>query len=163
MSLTAYSTETGGFVLHANDEAIGWIEGRGIGFRRSGSRGEAIAAAIVAHEALERWAERERLADPAARPVSEITVRPDGTHEWLVADGRPIGQVIAPEADAHPGRAFGFELYLPRRVSAVTALGAAHVMYNALTRTPGSYDPMHVRLAGSNFSGDGAEGPRAEL
>ncbi|HET7565817.1 MAG TPA: hypothetical protein VFJ96_12530 [Gemmatimonadaceae bacterium] len=132
MSLTAYSSDSGGFVLHAHGRAIGWIEGRGIGFVGFGSTGDALTAALAAHAALVRWSVREHLDEADTRGDSEIIVRPDGSQEWLLLDGRPVGQLIA------PGRApmvttepaFGFELFLPRRVGPVAALGLAHVIHH---------------------------------
>lgn len=134
MSLTAYSSDSGGFVLHAYGRAIGWIEGRGIGFAGFGSTGDALAAALVAHGALTRWLVREQLEEASPRRDSEITVRPDELQEWLLLDGRPIGRLVtpgsAPITITEP--AFGFELFLPRHVGAVAALGLAHVIHHHL-------------------------------
>jgi len=86
---------------------------------------------------------REHLDESDTRGDSEIIVRPDGSQEWLLLDGRPVGQLIAPGrapvATTEP--AFGFELYLPRRVSPVAALGLAHVIHNQLNEhDANSYD-----------------------
>lgn len=134
MSLTAYSSDSDGYVLHAHGRTIGWIEGRGVGFVGFGSAGDALSAALVAHTALVRWTVREQLAERGERSDSEIIVRPDGAEEWLLLDGRPVGRLIAagraPVTTTEPS--FGFELFLPRRVGPVAALGLAHVIHHRL-------------------------------
>lgn len=134
MSLTSYSNESGGYVLHAYGRAIGWIEGRGIGFGGYASTGDALAAALAAHAALQGWVARVLMGEISPHPSAEITVRPDGPHEWMLLDGRPIGRLIWPgAAPLHvDGPAFGFELFLPRHVDATGALGIAQVIYEAI-------------------------------
>jgi len=163
MSLTAYSNESGGYVLHAYGRAIGWIEGRGVGFGGFASTGDALAAALVAHAALREWVARVQMGEVSPHPSEEITVRPDGPHEWMLLDGRPIGRLIVPgAAPLHvDGPAFGFELFLPRHLDTVAGLGLAQAIYEAIMepRKPGTGDEAPTIAPQPDNGGPAVTGP----
>lgn len=140
MALTAYSSETNGFVLHAPDAGaqsapVGWVEGRGVGFRGFASPEDALAAAATAHEALVGWLDRDYRSRSTLQVATRITTRRDGPLTWLIAGKAPIGRLVSPLADM-PGDSHGFELLLPAYIGPVTGLSVAQVIYHALAARP---------------------------
>lgn len=140
MALTVHSNAHGGFLLHRNDEAIGWVEGRAVGFRGFPDAEAALGAAEVAYRALRSWLAREQFPGPeVTREDAPLDRRTDGGVEWLTLDGVPVGRLVAPGDPAGAADAtFGFELLLPRGVNTVAGIGAAQVIHNALVRWKGA-------------------------
>ncbi|HEX6534499.1 MAG TPA: hypothetical protein VF041_07875 [Gemmatimonadaceae bacterium] len=135
MTLIAYANDSGGYALHLSDaerEApVGWVEGRGVGFRGFDSQGDAARAAYVAYEAVARWLARERLLAEPWPDAADLDATADGPLLWLEASGVRVGRIVPPsEIDGEGTHAF--ELLLPPRVGGATGLNAALVIHRAL-------------------------------
>jgi hypothetical protein len=136
MTLTAYGRDDGGYLLHGNDLAIGWVEGRAVGFRGFHTREHALDAARVGHRALRGWLERERHAAPIGDAAGALRTRRDGRLHWITVDGSPVGRLVDPDTHAPVAEnSFGFEFLLPPSVNQVGGLSVAQVIWHALRRT----------------------------
>src|SRR5574340_462502 len=68
MAIRVYGSDGEGFVLlNEQDREVGWVRGRSLGCRGFASEEDTLRAAIVAHDALERWTARQRGMRPDLR------------------------------------------------------------------------------------------------
>ncbi len=134
MSFSIFDRGDGHFRLVRAEREIGWVEGRTVGFRGFADADEARAAATTAYNALTGWVARQARAQPPPHRVHRLSVRREGTVEWLTLGGVRIGRLRRFGADDVPGAAddVGFEIHLPTRVAGELALSAAKVIDRAL-------------------------------
>lgn len=153
MSMTVYSNDEGGFLLHRRETPIGWVEGRAVGFRGFRTKDHAMGAARLGHEALRGWLTRERHSAPQGTTRGTLRTRRDGRLHWITLDGTPIGRLVDPATFAPvAANTFGFELLLPPSVNPVGGISAAQVIYHALGQPEGDTSALDLLLS------DGPEG-----
>jgi hypothetical protein len=134
MSFSIFDHGDGRFRLVRDEREVGWVEDRTIGFRGFVDANEARAAATTAYTALAGWIARQLRTEPVPPRRRRLSVRREGAMEWLTLGGVRIGRLRRFGTDDQPGVApdFGFEVYLPTRVSSGLGLSAAQVIDRAL-------------------------------
>jgi hypothetical protein len=133
MSLQVYGDVDGGFRLHRQDQQVGWVEGKSVGFRGFASSDAALSAANAAYDALRAWLARERRVAQTPGRRRALQLRRDGSQSSITLAGVPIGRIITfGTSQGSGGAEFGFELQLPPQVGSVAGISAAQVIHNAI-------------------------------
>ena len=115
-----------------DDEKIGWISGRAIGFRGFATEEDAKAGAVAAWRALDLVLRRQYPGWPSDAPaMDELHLVHDGAYEWFADGTAPIARLIRPQRRAYD-LTFGIELVLPSYASEGVAITAAHAVGAAL-------------------------------
>jgi hypothetical protein len=130
--------------------AVGWVRGRGIGFRGFADERQAVDAAVAAWTALDAVLRRQFAGWPRHAPaLDRLRVVHDGVYEWI-SDGHSSLARLHRVADAAgPGGPLAIELELPSFASEGIAIAAAQLVGEAIRK--------HVDRAG------GADGAREGL
>jgi hypothetical protein len=142
MSLSIFDRGEGRFDLVRNDDEIGWIVERTVGFTGFGDRSSARRAASVAYKALSGWLARQRRLDAPPRNDNALDVRRAGTTDQLTLGEVAVGRLWYRHGRTPYDGAYAFELALPPRIGAT--LSAAQVMYYALERDRAARDARTV-------------------
>ena len=131
--------------------AVGWINGRSVGFRGFATESDAREAAIAARRALDVALRHEYPGWPAQESIGEVRAIHDGADEWFYGGTRAIARLLRPQRRAY-NYSFGIELLLPSYASEGVAITAAYSLARAI-------EPYRDELA---VQPDGAKVPVAE-
>jgi hypothetical protein len=114
--------------------AIGWINGRTIGFRGFATVSDAREAAVAAWRGLDRALRNQYPGWPRYEPkLDRLRTTHDGAYEWFFDGTAAIARLLRPQRRAYD-TSFGIELVLPSYASEGVAIAAAHSMATAIWR-----------------------------
>ena len=132
---------------------VGWVRGRGIGFRGFADERHAVDAAVAAWKALDAVLRRQFAGWPRHTPaLDRLRVVHDGVYEW-VSDGDSSLARLYRFADAPgPDGSLAIELELPSFASEGIAVAAAQLVGEAVRKHAGWPDGAD----------EAAERPRSE-
>jgi hypothetical protein len=121
---------------------IGWIGEQRLGFTGFATLNEAVAAAWVAHVALERRAAKSRR-EPAPYIESTPQLSREAENEWIEVANERVARLLRPGQTpaVHGGEEapatsnwFGFEILFPPNTPVLDIDSSAHVVYRGLRR-----------------------------
>lgn len=124
--------------LFDSGRSVGWIRGQTVAFGGFATQAEAAHAAWVAHRTLARRQARRQGGPPTVIGTAGLAIAHEGESDTILADDRPIAQLLGPPADA-PGT-FGFEIEIPQAADELAMRSKALVIYRVLRRSGLSWE-----------------------
>lgn len=120
---------------NAAGRTVGSIRGRAVRLRGLPSEGVAMAATIVAWEALDAALASQIAGWKRHRPhTDDLRLVHDGAHLWITDGRKPLARLIRPTPTPGAERTFAIEFVLPSYANEGLAISAAHAMITALDR-----------------------------
>jgi hypothetical protein len=136
---------------------VGWVRGRGIGFRGFGDERQAVAAAVAAWRALDAVLRRQFAGWPRHEPaLDRLRVVHDGVHEWISDGHAALARLHRVDDAPRSGGSLAIELELPSFASEGIAIAAAQLVGEAIQKNvdwSGRADGASERLRSQWLSG----------
>ena len=114
---------------------VGWVRGRGIGFRGFTSERQALTAAAAAWRALDAVLRRQFAGWPRHEPaLDRLRVVHDGVYEWISDGDSALARLHRLDTGAEFGRWLAIEFELPSFASEGIAVAAAQLVGEAIQK-----------------------------